>query len=285
MTLDKNTNILIIGLGLLGGSYAMALKKRGYKVNAITKKQEDADYAMENNMADCAKAYPDPELIKNADLIIFALYPGVFIDWVKQYGSLLPKNALITDVTGVKSAIIDEVNKYIPSSCEFIAAHPMAGREASGIRNADDKVFEGANYIVVATEKNTEGAIEICKNLGKTMGFGDISVLDPESHDKMIAFLSQLTHCLAVALMCASDNPDLNRYTGDSFRDLTRIANINDEMWSELFLLNREALLGEMDAFKRTFDKLYDCILKGDRETMREMMRLSTKRRKGFNKR
>ena len=167
---------------------------------------------------------------------------------------------------------------------EFIAEHPMAGREVYGVENSDDRIFWGANYIVVPTEKNTEEAIELCCELGEVMGFYDVSVLSPEKHDEMIAFLSQLTHCIAVSLMCASDNPDLVRYTGDSFRDLTRIARINDEMWSELFLENKEALLLEMDRFKSSFDKMYKAVSEGDREGMREMMRLSTVRRGNFDR-
>ena len=126
--------------------------------------------------------------------------------------------------------------------------------------------------------------VELCGDLGETLGFREISVLSPEKHDKMIAFLSQLTHCIAVSLMCACDEPELERYTGDSFRDLTRIANINDSMWSELFLSNRETLLAEMDNYRQAFDKLYDTIKNGNREEMRDMMRLSTARRKKFNK-
>ena len=99
----------------------------------------------------------------------------------------------------------------------------------------------------------------------------------------MIAFLSQLTHGIAISLMCANGDPNLVRYTGDSFRDLTRIANINDEMWSELFLANREALLQEMDGYRDAFNRLYDTIKDGDREAMRDMMRLSSARRKTFN--
>ena len=100
----------------------------------------------------------------------------------------------------------------------------------------------------------------------------------------MIAFLSQLTHCIAVSLMCANDDPDLFLYTGDSFRDLTRIANINDEMWSELFISNRGPLLKEMDAYRETFERLYEFIKNGDRENIRDMMRISTARRRQFDK-
>ena len=284
MLLDSHTKICIVGLGLLGGSYAAALSRQGYYVTGIARRQESVDYAAAHGMIARGSAYVDEELLAEADLIVFSLYPHVFIDWIREHGSKLRPGTVITDVTGVKGCIVREVQGMLPGGVEFIAAHPMAGRESSGIEYSDDRIFRGANYIVVPTEANSERAIEMCKALGETIGCRDISVLDVESHDRMIAFLSQLTHCIAVSLMCACDEPDLERYTGDSFRDLTRIANINDEMWSELFLANRDALLREMDAYRACFDELRDCVANGDRERMREMMRLSTERRKRFNK-
>ena len=284
MKLDKSQNILIVGLGLLGGSYAMALKKQGFTVNAITRSQKSIDYALENNLIDEGASQVDAKLIEKADLIVFALYPHVFVDWIRENGHLLREGTILTDVTGVKSCLVHEIQSMLKPGVEFIAAHPMAGREVYGVENSDDGIFRGANYIVVPTDKNTFGAIELCQSLGKTLGFADVSVLTPERHDEMIAFLSQLTHCIAVALMCANDAANLERYTGDSFRDLTRIANINDEMWSELFLANRPALLSVMDSYRATFDRLYNCIKNEDREEMRSMMRLSTERRRQFNK-
>ncbi len=284
MLLDKNTRICIVGLGLLGGSYAAALSRQGYRVTGIARRQESVDYAVAHGMIERGSAFVDEELLADADLIVFSLYPHVFIDWIREHGSKLRPGTYITDVTGVKGCVVREIQDMLPKGVEFIAAHPMAGRESSGIEYSDDRIFRGANYIVVPTEKNTERGIEICKALGETIGCRDISVLDVASHDRMIAFLSQLTHCIAVSLMCACDAPDLERYTGDSFRDLTRIANINDEMWSELFLANKDALLAEMDAYRAAFDKLRDTIANGDRDTMRQMMRLSTERRKRFDK-
>ena len=283
MKLDKNLNILIVGLGLLGGSYAKALSRQGYRVNAITLSQEDIDYALSENMIAYGTTEINKDLIKSADLVIFALYPTVFLDWIEKHGKLLDEHTVVTDVTGVKESIVNEVQSKI--NAEFISAHPMAGREASGVKNSDDEIFKGANYIVVPTDKNTEKGIKLCKDLGETLGFADISELSPEKHDQMIAFLSQLTHCIAVSLMCANGAPDLVRYTGDSFRDLTRIADINDEMWSELFLLNKSALLSEMDAYREAFDKLYNHIKNDEREDMRNMMKLSSARRKLFGKR
>ena len=160
----------------------------------------------------------------------------------------------------------------------------MAGRERSGVEFADPAVFRGANYIVTPTEKNTREAIETCKELGRILGFARISELSPERHDEMIAFLSQLTHVIAVTLMTCNSTPDMEKYTGDSFRDLTRIAKINDAMWSELFLSNKEALLKQMDMFIEEFVDFRRMLDEGDREGMRESMRTSTARRTLFDK-
>lgn len=284
MKLIKKLNFLIVGLGLLGGSYAKGLKKLGFEVNAITKEQSSVDYALQHGIIDDGTTEINPEMIGKADIVIFALYPHIFKKWVKENQQYFKSGAVLTDVTGVKGCVVEEIQSILRNDVEYIAAHPMAGKEVSGVENSDDAIFKGANYIVVPTEKNTPEAIELCSNLGELLGFAKVAVLSVEKHDRMIAFLSQLTHCIAVSLMCANDDPDLVEYTGDSFRDLTRIANINDEMWSELFLSNKEALLSQMDAYRETFDKLYNFINTDDREGMREMMRLSTKRRREFNK-
>ena len=284
MKLIKKVNILIVGLGLLGGSYAKGLKKLGFEVNAITKDKASVDYAVENGIIDYGTTEIEPEIIEKADLVVFALYPHIFKEWIKENQQYFKSGAILTDVTGVKGCIVDEIQSILREDVEFIAAHPMAGKEVSGVENSDDAIFKGANYIVVPTEKNTNEAIELCSNLGELLGFKQVAILSVEEHDRMIAFLSQLTHCIAVSLMCCNDTPGLESYTGDSFRDLTRIARINDEMWSELFLNNKDDLLCEMERFKASFDELYDKIKNNDRNGMRQMMRLSTERRKLFDK-
>ncbi len=284
MKIDKNTNILIIGLGLMGGSYASALSKQGYKVRAITLEQKDIDYALERGMILEGATTPDEKLIAQADLIVFALYPATFVKWIIMYQHLFRSGTLITDVTGVKTLIVNNVQGRLRSDVEYVSAHPMAGRERSGVEYSDDSVFKGANYIVTPTEKNTPEAVETCKQLGEILGFSRISVLSPEEHDNMIAFLSQLTHCIAVTLMTANDKEGLEKYTGDSFRDLTRISKINDEMWSELFLMNRDALLKQMDAFSAEFSRFREYVANGQREEMRAVMRKAGERRTKFDK-
>lgn len=280
----SKSSVLIVGLGLMGGSYAKALKRLGYKVLAIDKSSESISYALEEAVIDEGSAQIDPKLIESADAVIFALYPEVFKKWIEDNQKYFHPGTLITDVTGVKSSVVYDIQNILRDDVEFIASHPMAGREVSGVQNSDDNIFRNANYIVTPTKKNTPEAIEWCKSLGKILGCRKISELSPEEHDEMIGFVSQLTHCIAVALMTCSDNQHLVDYTGDSFRDLTRIARINDKMWCELFLMNKERLLDKMDTFIEEFSALRNMLEEEDREGLREKMKLSTLRRSWFDK-
>ncbi|MBR2274789.1 MAG: prephenate dehydrogenase [Lachnospiraceae bacterium] len=283
MRFIKNSKILIVGLGLMGGSYAQALTDLGYEVGGLARRQEVIDYALNKGYIRHGGITVEKEYIGQFDVIVFALYPHVFIDWLRDYQDYIKSGALLTDVTGVKGSVVYEVQKLLRDDLEFIGAHPMAGRETSGIESATKAIFKGANYIVTPTEKNTPEAIESCKELGRVLGFKNIMELTPEEHDEMIGFLSQLTHCIAVSLMVCKDSRHLVEYTGDSFRDLTRIARINENMWSELFMLNRKELLKQMDLFSEKFSQLRNYIAEGDTEGMKEMMRLSTERRGYFN--
>lgn len=283
MKFDKDTKILIVGLGLIGGSYAEALSSVGYEVGAIDCNADSIAFALEKGWISSGRADTDGEYIGKFDLIVFALYPHIFIDWIKQNQRFIRPDALLTDVTGVKCSVVYEVQKLLRSDLEFIGAHPMAGREVSGVRNAKKEIFTDANYIVTPTESNTLEAIAACKALGRAIGFKNISTLTPEKHDEIVGFLSHLTHCIAVALMISKESEHMCEYTGDSFRDLTRIAKINDVMWSELFMLNKTELLAQMKLFEAAFDRLRISIEQDDTDALREMMRLSAKRREYFD--
>lgn len=284
MIVDVSKKILIVGLGLLGGSYARVLKRFGFPVSAITKQQRDIDYAISENIIDAGSTELDATLIGEADLVIFALYPHVFVKWIEENQCLLKSGALITDVTGVKGSIVYQIQDMLREDVEFIAAHPMAGREVSGVENSSDKMFVGANYIVTPTKKNTSEAIQTCMELGRLLGFSNVTTLSPEEHDEMIGFVSQLTHCIAITLMTCNDKEDMEKFTGDSFRDLTRIARINDLMWSELFIANKAALLDQMNLFMDKFQSLKTMLENNDVDGMRAMMQHSTQRRALFDK-
>jgi len=283
-SLTKDKKILIVGLGLIGGSYAEALTDKGYEVGAIARRQETIDFAVNKGIISHGETEVRCEYVSQFDIIVFALYPEVFKAWICENQKFIKNGAVLTDVTGVKRSVVYDVQNMLKDGIEFIGAHPMAGKEVYGVENSDKAIFKNANYIVTPTDKNTEDAIELCECLGRELGFRAVSRLSPEEHDEMIGFLSQLTHCIAVSLMCCKESERLVDYTGDSFRDLTRIAKINDAMWSELFMLNRDELLDQMELFIAKFNELKCCLENGDVDKMRALMRLSTERRKFFDK-
>lgn len=284
MKIIKDVKFLIVGLGLIGGSYAQALTDLGYEVGAITRGQKSIDYALEKGLISHGTTEVDREYVSKFDVIVFALYPNVLCEWIEKYQDFIKDGAVLTDVTGVKSPVVYKIQETLRPELEFIGAHPMAGKEVYGVENADKNIFRNANYIVTPTDKNTPEGILCCRELGKILGFKTVSELSPEKHDEMIGFLSQLTHCIAVSLMTCKESEDLVKYTGDSFRDLTRIAKINENMWTELFLLNKTELLSQMDLFAEKFKELRDSIESEDTEKMKEIMKLSTHRREFFDK-
>ena len=284
MKIIKDVKFLIVGLGLIGGSYAEALTDLGYEVGAITRQQKSIDYAKDKGIISSGQTEVTPEYVSRFDVIVFALYPKVLLEWLEKYQGYIKDGAVLTDVTGVKTPVVYKIQDMLRPGIEFVGAHPMAGKEVYGVENADKTIFRNANYIVTPTDKNTPEGINCCRELGKILGFKTVTELSPEKHDEMIGFLSQLTHCIAVSLMTCKESRDLVNYTGDSFRDLTRIAKINENMWTELFLLNKDELLSQMDLFQEKFTELRTAIKEENAEKMKEIMKTSTTRREYFDK-
>ena len=282
--MDKNKTFLIVGLGLLGGKYAQVLSQKGYRVTGITHSQSTLDYALEHAYICEGRNENFDDLVQNADYIIFGLYPTALLDWFGTYGHLLKPGCIFTDVSGVKTGLVEPVQAMCPAGVEFIASHPMAGRETSSVEHAAEVNFAPANFIITPTEKNTPAGIQWARELAEVLGFKHICTLTVQEHDRMIGYVSQLCHAIAVSLMCANDNTSLCEYTGDSFRDLTRIARINDKMWAELFLWNKQNLISEIDQFDSALDQLRDALAADDRDKLEEMFRLSTQRRAAFDK-
>ena len=279
--ISKDTKFLIVGLGLIGGSYAMGLKKNGYHVDAIEINQLSIDYALKHDIIDRGSTF-DIELIQEADIIIIGLYPNMSVDWIATYQKYFKPGALITDVASVKTGVVKPIQTMIRDDVEYCSSHPMAGKEVSGVKFADDAIFHVANFIILPTEKNTKEAIDTLRQFASILGFSNISELSVEQHDEMIGFVSHLTH--AISLMNTNDNTHLVEYTGDSFRDLTRIAKINENLWSEVFFLNKENLIREIDAFTKEVDNLKSKLLNNDVEGLKELFIQSTARRKLFDK-
>lgn len=277
-------NIGIIGLGLMGASFAKRLSPQKDKtIYGIDQNEQTIQTALELNIIKEGSTDPG-KLIKKCNLIILALYPTMIKPWIVEHQQYLKSGTILMDISGVKTNIVEPVQAILREDLELISIHPMCGRESRGIDFAQADIFDNANYIIVPTDKNTPKAIEAAKQLGKDLRVKNISILSCEDHDRMIGFLSQLTHVIAVSLMNTHDNSHLVEYTGDSFRDLTRIATINEDLWSELFLLNKDILLDEIDQFLDATKHFRDSLEKEDIDEMKRLFIQSTNRRKLFNK-
>lgn len=282
--LTKDKRILIIGMGLIGGSFAEGLSEAGFEVGAIDPDKDAIEYAYQKGYIAHGDTIVRRNYIERFDIVIFAVYPKVFIEWIKKYQDFFKPGTLITDVTGIKGWLVNELNQILRPDVEFVGAHPMAGREVGGVQNSNKEIFKEANFIITSTVKSTLMGMKTVEQIGEALNFKNISTLTVEEHDEMIGFLSQLTHCIAISLMTCKESSDLVEYTGDSFRDLTRIAKINENMWSELFLLNKEELVKQMNLFLEQFNKLKKTIEEENVEEMKEIMRLSTLNRSYFDR-
>lgn len=278
--------IAIVGLGVVGGSFAKAIKTRlpeHYIILGIDKDENTISEALQQNLIDKGTSNHAGELLQQADVVIICLYPSLLVEFVKQYQTHFKKGAILTDVTGVKGVLMTELEKVIPQDVDFILGHPMAGREKSGLAYASEQVFVNANYIVTPSKWNNDDNIEWLVNFVKKLGFKRVTMTDPMHHDEMIAHTSQLSHVLAVALINSDKySSETIAFVGDSYRDLTRIANMNAPLWAELFSANKRALLDNIDRFQKELDTLKLAIETNDKEKMIAQFLESTHRRQAL---
>lgn len=272
--------IVIVGLGVIGGSYAMALKEAGYtEVYGIDKNIDTLRKA--EDLGIIKEGYVDEkEIIQDADLIVVAIYPNLVKNFIINNKGHFKDGAIITDVTGIKQLFINEIIDILPDNIDFVFAHPMAGREKKGIDYATNEVFKGANYLITVIDRNKDKNLDFIESLAYEMGFKHVKRICPKYHDEMIAFTSQLPHALAVALINSDiEGRNTGEFIGDSYRDLTRIANINESLWSQLFLGNKENLLKAINNFEDELDKIKNCLESEDKDKLQELFIKSSIRR------
>ncbi len=271
--------ITVVGLGVVGGSFAEGLKKAGAgKVYGIDNNLETLKKAKKSGIVD--EAFENGKIpLPKTDLVIISLYPELLETFILENNEYFKENSIITDVTGIKGKVLREVKPKLRKDIDFILGHPMAGREKRGIDYADSDVFKNANYILIKAD-NKEKNINLMKEIIEKLGFKNINFLDTEEHDEIIAFTSQLTHAIAVSLINSDDNKyDTNKFIGDSYRDLTRIAKINEDLWAELFLGNKDNLLFMIEKFEKRLDVLKEAVKSEDIETLKKEFRESSRRR------
>ena len=275
--LDKTKRYLVVGLGLLGGKYALELTRAGFHVDGINRSEGHLQYALEHGYIAGGKTHDFEDLVRQADHIIFGLYPTALLDWFGTYGHLLKPGCIFTDVSGVKTGLVEPVQALCPAGVEFIASHPMAGRETSSVEHAAEVNFAPANFIITPTEKNTPAGIQWAKELAEVLGFKHICTLTVQEHDRMIAFTSQLPHVLACAYVMSPQCPNHKGYSAGSYRDVSRVARINETLWSELFLENREPLSAELDTLIENLTAIRNQISGGNQEKLKALLRKGRK--------
>lgn len=272
--------ILIVGLGVVGGSYAMALKEAGYE--DVYGLDTDLDTLKKaEDLRIIKKGYIDGnDIVEKCDLIILSIYPRLVKKFIQDNKNRFRKGTVITDATGIKEMFINDILEILPSNVDFIFGHPMAGREKKGIDYASSKVFKGANYLITTIDRNKEENIKLIEKLAYNIGFKKVRRITPKYHDEMISFTSQLPHAIAVALINSDEEGrDTGSFIGDSYRDLTRIANINEDLWSELFLGNKSNLIKVIDEFEVELKKIKIALENNDNKCLKELFVKSTKRR------
>lgn len=281
--MQKPLNIAIVGLGVIGGSFALALKKQKecpVYLMGIDHDPKTLNRALQEGAIDYGET-SNQNILQKADLVIITLYPGDVVNFVETHRKDFKEDAILTDTTGIKGNLVDTILPVLPENVDFIFGHPMAGKESQGFAYADGDVFQNANYLITPVESNKQENINFLIKILEVLGFKRVREVSPQTHDEMIAFVSQLCHILAVSLI-NSDEPDreTTEFVGDTYRELTRIAKINAPLWNELFLYNKQELLMAMENFQDQFNLLKTAIEQEDQTTLTDLLVEATSRRK-----
>ena len=277
----RELTFAVVGLGLIGGSYAKALRNlKVRKILGMDISHGIARACLNANMID-EVVEADGRNLEEADVVICSVYPEAIVDFVRNNVQNFAEGMLLTDATGVKGTMPREIQALLPEGCEFISGHPMAGRQGSGLGMSDAAIFNNSNYIIVPTEKNSPEAIHWLEEFAKAIGCARSVKVSMEDHDKIIAYTSDLPHITAVALVnSASYNENTQYFIAGGFRDATRVADINPDLWSDLFLSNQENVIAEIENYQNQLERWKKAIVEKDREALKDIMREAGPRRR-----
>lgn len=263
-------NIAVIGLGIIGGSFCKAIKKyTDHYVIGINRTPQTAQKALKAGAID---EIGSPQSLEKVDLVILCMYPQADIDFVEKYGDFIKKGAVVTDASGIKRAICPRMTELAEKfGFVFVGSHPMAGKEKNGFDVSDADLYKGASFIITPCGAEQK-YVDFLADFATSIGFGTIKITTPEMHDRMIAFTSQLPHVLACSYVLSPCCPNHNGFSAGSYRDVSRVANINSKLWSELFLENREPLIAELDILIENITRIIDAIKADDKEALTELL-------------
>ena len=265
-------SIGIVGLGLIGGSLAKAAKKKGdFEVFGCDIDKSVTEYALLSGIIDRELTSDN---IKECDAIILSVYPEATLSWLRDNKDNIKKGTIVLDCGGVKRAICKEAFEIAKESgFDFIGGHPMAGTQYSGIKNSKDTLFYNACFVLVPKPSEDVYVLSKARELVVALGFSRVSVMTPERHDELIAFTSQLAHVVSNAFIKSPAALSHKGISAGSFRDLTRVAHLNENMWTELFLANSDNLIHEIDILIDNLKAYRDALERKDEETLRELLR------------
>ena len=275
--MEKKT-VAIVGLGLIGGSMALALRRRAaHRLVGIDVNPAVCEAALQQDAVDEAGG---PERLAEADIVLLALAPQHLIPFVQQHIDRIPAGAIVSDVCGVKAAIVEVCEPL----CEqhglfFVGGHPMAGKEHSGFGNADADLFVGASYIFAPTPRTDRRALETMQQLAHEMGCARTTLTTPQEHDRIIAFTSQVPHVLAGAYVTSPTCPQYRGFSAGSYRDVSRVATVDEHLWSHLFLLNAGPLCDEIDGLIDRLHQYREALAAGDRDRLEQILATGRKRK------
>jgi len=271
--------VVIVGLGLIGGSLALALKGfEDYEVVGVARRQATVDYALSHGVGDTA-TLDGEKAIREADVTFLCMDPDQIVDYLAVHKDDFKPGSLVTDVCGVKGAIM-EASQVLPETVDFIGSHPMAGTEFSGVEHAQTDMFRGAHYIMTLRESSSPEHAGLLERMAKYMGFRDVVRTTPAEHDAIIAYTSQMMHIIAVSVCDDESLFACKGFEGSSFRGCTRVAALDVALWTQLFADNAPALLQCLDAFIGHLRSYRETLASGDRKALAEKLTWSADRKR-----
>lgn len=274
--------IAVVGLGLIGGSLAIALRGfEDYEVVGVARRQEAVEFARSHGIGD--KVTMDAEeAIRDADVVWLCMPPQPILDFMEKYKAVFKPGALVTDVCGVKTAIVEGA-KCLPPAVDFIGCHPMAGKEVSGITHAEGTLFRGAHFIMTPNDGNDPAHVALMERMARYMDFLDVVCATPEEHDATIAYTSQMMHVIAASVCDAPQFFDCKGFEGGSFQGCTRVASLDVPSWVQLFTLNRKAICQVVEELENNLRAYREAIMAEDSTVLREKLLYSSERKKKMN--
>ena len=273
--------IAIVGLGLMGGSFAHCFHALGCHVIGLNRTKSVAETAKNLHLVDSI----EEKDLKKADIVIFCTPAEATLTFIKTHLDLFKEGAVLTDIAGVKKDFSRRIRAFLRKDLDFVSGHPMCGREGAGLFQSDGGIFHNANYILIPEEGNRPQNLKLIEDMAYALGCSHVAIVTAEEHDRAIAYTSDLTHVIATAIMNSdSYNGNTKYFTGGSFRDMTRIADINAWLWRELFLANREKLLDEIDRFSAALSEIRGALEEKDGKGIEAFLDKAGQRKRAMKK-